>query len=217
MRKLKQKIKLESKNALIGQYGGNDSLDFEGEFEVIEKHQGKYAKSIGHLIISFSFLEDVVDKDLATSINERAYEPGYRIIKYLEFRNKIDLLRDQYAHYIKVCCVRHKKEKLLSELHVIYLKLIELSEFRNKIAHANWASLDKAGFVRYQAKEDRGSEAGGMIFEKFKMTPSVVLKFIRQNQAVSSKIDLFREKVWEAARLEQYRLYKQGEKEKKRN
>ncbi|HEV7702004.1 MAG TPA: hypothetical protein VGO63_00970 [Candidatus Paceibacterota bacterium] len=208
MRKPKEKIKLEIKAAYMGQYGTNDEEDTNGEFEVIEEVEEKYARSIGRLVISFSALEDRVDVDLATAISDRAYEPGYRIIKYLEFRQKIDLLRDDYFAFIKYCLTGKKQSKLLSEIKLIYLKLVELSEFRNIIAHANWQSLDEAGFVRYKSVENR--EGLGMNFRKIKITPSIILKFIRQNYAIASQLSSFRDKVWEADNKEEARRYKKA-------
>jgi hypothetical protein len=155
-------------------------------------------------------MEDSVDRDLATAINERAYEPGYRIIKYLSFRDKINLLRDDYSAYIKAVCIDKKQETLLAELKIIYSKLSELSEFRNKVAHANWASLDNDGFVRCKVVENK--EDMGMVFEKVKMTPSVLIKFIRQNNSVSRKLSEFREKVWQAYTMEEARRYKAKQK-----
>jgi hypothetical protein len=150
--------------------------------------------------------------ELATAINERAYEPGYRIIKYLEFRDKINLWRDHYSDYIKVVLSDKKRIKFLAELKIIYLKLVELSEFRNKIAHANWSSLDKAGFVRYRSIENK--EKSGMSFEKVKMTPGVIIKFVRQNNAISVRINEFRENFWEARNTEDRKWYNKQQKNK---
>ena len=212
MRKPKEKIKLDTKVAWMGQYGENDDSDILGEFETIERVQEKYAKSIGMLIISFSSLEDTVDRDLATAINDRAYEPGYRIIKYLEFRDKINLLKDDYSAFIKYCFTGKKRIKFIGELKTIYSKLVELSEFRNKIAHANWLSLDKAGFVRYKSIENKVDI--GMSFEKVKLTPSVIIKFTRQNIAVSNRLNSFKDKIWEAEKIERWRLHQRQQKRK---
>ncbi len=209
MRKPKEKIKLDTKLSYMGQYGYSDDIKDEGEFETLKKVEEKYAKSIGMLMISFSELEDTTDKDLATAINERAYEPGYRIIKYLEFREKIDLLKDDYSAYIKYVFEGKKQVQFLAELKLLYLKLIELSEFRNKIAHANWLSLDKEGFVRYKIVENKVE--AGMSFHKVKMTPSIIIKFIRQNYAVSNRLGLFRDKLWETNNRQVAKRYKEHE------
>lgn len=207
MRKPKEKIKLNTKLSHMGQYGGSEAVQDEGEFEILQQVEEKYAKSIGMLMISFSELEDTVDRDLATAINERAYEPGYRIIKYLKFREKIDLLKDDYSAYIKYSFEGKNRVSFFVELRTLYAKLIELSEFRNKIAHANWSSLDKAGFVRYKSVENKVE--AGMSFQKVKMTPAIIIKFVRQNHAVSSKLGVFREKLWDASHKQEVKRHKE--------
>ena len=212
MRKPKEKIKLESKYSRMGQYGGSEDDNAVGEFVVLYEQKEKYSKSIGALMISFSELEDAVDKDFANSISDRSHERGYRIIKYLDFRDKINVLRDDYIAYIKHVASEPKQSKLLAEMKIIYLKLVELSEFRNRVAHANWASLDNAGFV--SCKIIVNKEEMGIGFEKVKMTPAVIIKFVRQNNAVSRKLEYFREKVWDANRARDAKWHKQMEKER---
>lgn len=207
MRKPKEKIKLDTKLAYLGQYGESDRVEDEGEFETIAKIAQRYAKSIGMLMISFAELEDTVDRDLATGISERAYEPGYRIIKYLEFREKIDLLKDDLSAFIKYVFEGNQQSKFLSELKTLHAKLVELSEFRNKIAHANWSSLDKAGFVRCKSVENKAE--AGMSFQKIKMTPAIIVKFIRQNYAVSNRVGNFRENLWEANQRQEAKRYRE--------
>jgi hypothetical protein len=149
-------------------------------------------------IFSFSNLENSVDNDLARSINERGYEPGYRIIKYLNFRTKINLWKDDYYNFIKLSCPKNKQDALIKKVDAVHSKLAELSEFRNKVAHANWQSLDAKGFVRTKIIEDR--ELGGISFEKVKMTPGILIKFIRQNNSLANKLEPIRENIWEVVR-----------------
>jgi hypothetical protein len=203
MRKPKEKIKLNIKKVGFGQYGESEDGGVVGEFETIEGQHLRYAKAIGSFVISFAELEDSVDRDLATAINERAHEPGYRIIKYLTFRDKIDLLNDDYVAFIKYLSSKSDKKRLLTEIRIIHNKLCELSEFRNKVLHANWQSLDKSGFVRTKIIENK--DDFGIQFKKIEMTPSVLVKFRRQNESVSNMIYMFREKVWEANRKDRIR------------
>jgi NADH dehydrogenase FAD-containing subunit len=92
MRKPKDKIKLDKKYVIVSQYGGEeDNIDYDYN-NIIYKEWDKYAFSIGRLIIYFSELEESVNNDFATLINERAHDPGLRIVKYLEFREKVDIL-----------------------------------------------------------------------------------------------------------------------------
>lgn len=210
MRNPKEKIRIDKKYSPMGQYGESEDTTSDGEFETMEEQEEKYARSVGMFIISFSYMEDAVDRELAKLINERAHEPGYRIIKYLSFRDKINLLKDEYSSLIKGVCPKDKQEKVLIELKTIYGKLVELSEFRNRVAHANWSSLDKAGFVRSKILENK--EEYGMSFEKIKMTPGVLIKFIRQNNSVSNKLDPFTDKIWEIHNKEERQRYRQTNK-----
>lgn len=205
MRKPKEKIKTETKKVLLAQYGGTEDDTVVGEFETIENQHAKYASSIGSLIISFAELEHSVDDEVATAISDRAHEPGYRIIKYLKFRDKINFLNDHYSAHIKFLGSKSRQRFLFAELKIIYNKLCELSEFRNKVAHADWPSLDTLGFVRTKISENR--EDVGMQLEKFKMTPGVLVKFRKQNESLSNRICLFREKIENAHNLEDRRRY----------
>jgi hypothetical protein len=144
-----------------------------------------------------------LDVDFAKSIHDSSYESGYRIIKYLSFRDKVNLLHDDYVAFIKYCCTGNKQIKLLEEINVIFSKLKELSEFRNKIAHANWYSLNKNGFVICRAIENKGE--AGMLLEKVKMTPGVLMKFTRQNYSVSNNLGEIREKIWDTINKETYK------------
>lgn len=209
MRKPKEKILLETKRIDLGQYGESEDDTVIGEFETIENQHAKYSSAIGSLVLSFSELENTLDNDLATAINERAHEPGYRIIKFLKFRDKINLLKDDYSAHIKYLESSLQKERLLGELEIIYNKLCELSEFRNKVAHANWSSLDHSGFVRTKIIENK--EDPGLQFIKIKMTPGVLVKFRKQNESLSNRLSIYREKVWEAHRKEAYQRYRKNE------
>ena len=209
MRNPKEKIRLETKRVYIGQYGGSEDDSVVGEFETIENQHKKYSSAVGSFIISFAQLEDSVDNDLATAINERMHEPGYRIIKYLSFRDKINLLNDDYVAFIKYCISGSNKIRLLAENKVIHDKLCELSEFRNKVVHANWQSLDSSGYVRTKIVENKDDI--GMEFEKVKMTPGVLIKFRKQNEALANRLGLFRERVWDTNNRESARMYRKTE------
>lgn len=208
MRKPKEKIKLETKKVYLAQYGGTEDDTVVGEFETIENQHSKYANAIGSFVISFAELENSVNNELATAINERAHEPGYRIIKYLSFRNKIDLFNDHYSAYVKVFRSKPTTKRMLAELKIIYNKLCELSEFRNKVAHADWTSLDKTGFVTTKILENK--DDFGIQLEKVKMTPGVLVKFRKQNEALSVRINAYREKVWEINNREYASQYKKN-------
>ena len=165
----------------------------------MKKNRVKYANAIGNFIISFSEIEEGVNNVLSSLINERSHYPGYRIIKYLNFRTKINLLKDEWVSYVKIASKEEKKKELLEEIEIIYNKLREISEFRNKVAHANWVTLDKGGFVTCKIKEDK-NEFGMLQFEKIKITPGIILKFLRQMSAISSKLGEYPERLWDNSR-----------------
>lgn len=215
MRKPKERIKLEIKKVSLAQYGGTEDETVVGEFETIENHHAKYASSIGSFIISFSELEHAVDNEVATAISASAHEPGYRIIKYLTFRDKANFFNDHYFAFIKFLESEATKLRLLTELRMIFNKLCELSEFRNKVAHADWLSLDTSGFVRTRIVENRDDI--GMQLEKVKMTPGVLVKFRKQNESLSHRLDSFRDRVWNTHNREDVVRCRRMEALKKKN
>ena len=188
-----KKISLIGKKVPLGQYGEETETILE-DITPIEEKFDSYSNAIGSFMLTFSDLEASVDNDLATAINERTHEPGYRIIKYLKFMNKINLLKDEYTNFICYFVSGSKKDKLIKEINTIHNKLVELNAFRNKVAHADWNSLDDDGFVR--TKIEQSKTKGGIDLKKIKMTPNVILKFKRQNIATGNKIAEFRDKIW---------------------
>lgn len=184
----------------------HEKIPTEKEFEPLEQYarpvleltrirKDNYSKSIGSFFISFSKLETALDYMIITSISDRSDERGYRIIKYLEFNEKIKLAKDEYQRISSF--LAHKKIIEFNQkiLWAIIKKLEEISEFRNKIAHANWESLDAKGFVRTKIKEDKLGL--GVHFEKIKITPEVIYKFTRQIQTLSKGIDEYVENIFE--------------------
>ncbi len=188
MRNPKKKIAIEREFEVLEQYGhpfGNE--DFL-------KRKG-YPQAIGNFLIAFSYLETSLDHLIITIISDRSDEPGYRIVKYLNFRNKTELAREEYWNMITYISNKRLKEKHKKKFEVIFQKLVELSEFRNKVVHANWMTLDERGYVR--VKIGKNSEYGWIEFENWKITPDLLHKFTRQANAIGSRIDSFKETVFE--------------------
>lgn len=185
MRKPTQKIPIERKKEALEQY------DFWSG-EAGEEQKEVYARSIGLFLIAFSSVEASLDTMLAELINGRSHEPGLRIVKYLNVRTKIDIARDHYKQMIQLTEKGKMKKRIDSE--IIFNKLVEISEFRNKVAHANWATLESDGFVRVDIKE--GKDGTGIYFESIKMTPGIIRKFIRQCESLENRIDLFVNQEW---------------------
>lgn len=186
MKRIKEKIFLEKREEELEQY------DYYDDEEIYKKWQ-LYSKSIGSFLISFSNLEYSLNQMVVKTFSDRADYDGIRIIKYLSFRDKLNFSNDQYKSMIHIC-INNKKTKTseLRKLQMIIDKLDEISVFRNKIAHANWTTLNKKGFVRVDFKE---SGVGGIVFQLIKITPAVINKFVRQADAIISRIDTFTDEI----------------------
>ena len=188
MRKPNEKIPLDTTEDALEQY------DHYSDEEIFLK-QNNYARAIGTFIIAFSELEASLDSLIANSIEDRGDDPGYRIIRYLKFRDKINFSADQYKQLIHIkktyeSLSNKDAEKLNSQLNIINSKLGELSEFRNKIAHANWMTLDNQGYVRTKIILN---DEYFVAFTKIKLSPNVILKFTRQCASLANKINLLKE------------------------
>lgn len=188
MRKPKERIPLETNQEVLEQY------DYYSDEQIFSK-QNNYARAIGTYIIAFSRLEASLDSLVASSIEDRSDDPGYRVIRYLKFRDKINFASDQYKlriHFKKTNEGTSNKlaDKLTAQLAIITSKLEELSEFRNKIAHANWMTLDPNGYVRTKIILN---DEHFISFKTIKLSPSVILKFTRQCSSLAGKIDSFKE------------------------
>ena len=181
------KIKLEKEKAVLDQY------DYGVDEVIYEKH-AQYAPRIGEFFISFSNLEISLNRLIITMISDRSDEEGYRMIKYLNFRNKIELANDQYKYFINYSNSPAIKLRYARRLSAIFKKLQEISEFRNKVAHANWMSLTKKGFVRTKIRENYDGK--GVEFENIKITPAILYKFQRQCETLVNDIDDFLDRVF---------------------
>lgn len=184
MRKPKEKIPTESRTETIDQYAWFD------DDEIFRNHD-RYALAIGKFMVAFSGLESCLDSTLANAINDRADDPGYRIIKHLNFGKKTELFRDDRGSLIKMCFRGRRAQKHLAALKIVCDRLAELGEFRNKVAHARWVTLDSDGYVRVRIEEN--PQHGGTCFRKTKMTPSIIIKFTRRCDALVARIENFTE------------------------
>jgi hypothetical protein len=189
MRKPHSRIPLEKEEVLLEQYDNPYG-------EAMDKHESDYSVAIGRFLISFSYLENALDSLVSQAIHSGTDEAGYRVIKYLNYRNKVNLALDIYRQVLSFITKKRLKELNTKRLEIVTAKLIELGEFRNKIAHANWMTVDRRGYVRVKMLEDHNK--GRLMFEKIKMTPNIIYKFTRQCHAVASKIDVFKDEIWQS-------------------
>ncbi len=177
-----QRIELESTIELLDQFGRPFG-------ELTARQVESYSRAIGKFFMSFSYLETSLDHMIITAISERADERGYRVIKYLKFRDKIYYAKGEYSRMVSCIRNRRRKDGFYSRLETICRRLIEISEFRNKVAHANWESLAVSGFVRVKIKDEQSGE--GIQFVRVKMTPRVMNRFSRLAISVANDIDRF--------------------------
>lgn len=180
--------------------GNNQRIELESEIELLEqfgrpfgeltaRQEEKYSLAIGKFFMAFSYLETSLDHMIITAISDRADEQGYRVIKYLKFRDKINYSKDEYLRMISFIQNERRRNSFISKLNVITRKLTEVSEFRNKVAHANWESLSESGFVRVRIQDERSG--GGIEFLRVKMTPKVMNRFSRLAIKTADDIDEF--------------------------
>jgi hypothetical protein len=105
---------------------------------------------------------------------------GYLIIEGLTMYNKIDLFIKMYSQLE----AQARENKSKKELHNIIISMREINQFRNNIAHANWQSMTRDGFVRIKIVVDNND--GYIKFKKIKLTTKM---FKEKNIQVNSLIN----------------------------
>jgi len=149
--------------------------------EYIEKVSEKYAGLIGSFIIKFSELEYEIDQAIAKSFIDDCDSEGYRIIKFLNINNKIELF---YEIYLERANFINKKNIPL--LKKIKKDLDSLRIFRNQLAHANWTTLTKEGYVRTKIESDKHD---GMInLVKVRILPRIIRDYTNRLDSTLLKI-----------------------------
>jgi hypothetical protein len=125
------------------------------------EHLNDYEVIVGRYIILFSYLEHNINKLIANLLNERTDELGYLVTTKMTVSNKIDLI----SRFTQLGSARDVKE--YKKLEKLIPKVKDLNEFRNVMAHANWASMQEDGTVRIKTKVD---ETNGVWFENRKLS-----------------------------------------------
>jgi len=164
------------------------------DFEFLEQHdflvgeyiydvEHRYAPAIGFFLISFSSFEHELNSAIAGYIHDRTDEPGLAITQMLSVRSKIELF---YKLYIRLEAAKSNPSSNKEKLKNIYKRMIEINNFRNKIVHANWISLQKGYTVRTKTTTD--NENGYVKFERIKILPSDIKKMTIKAEKMSEKI-----------------------------
>lgn len=146
--------KTAKKTDILEQY---DFVDTDYMYE----HLSEYEIFVGRYLILFSYLEHDINQLIAKLLTERTDELGYLVTTKMTVSNKIDLI----SRFTQAGSANGIKE--YKKLGKLIPKLKDLNEFRNVIAHANWASMQEDGTVRIKTKVD---ETNGVWFENRKIT-----------------------------------------------
>lgn len=178
---------MKTKKIDIEQY---DYVDTE-EIQVLTK---RYAYQIGKYFIKFSELEHNLNIQIAHTISDRSDQPGYRVVRYINGpTKKFEFLFETYKEILS-----YGDKQLTQEISIEYQELRELIkkhiEFRNKLAHANWASLTKEGFVRDSIIPDTN---GRLQFRKLQITTSLIKSLIDEIDNIIDRLYEFEENLYE--------------------
>ena len=133
--------------------------------DYIDKVARRYEARIGRLFIRFSELEHTLDIAIAERLSDRSHDLGYMVLDGVSLNNKIELFRKLLHSYTKLL-----RPSRLKTFQSIVKRLHEARVFRNYVAHANWRSLEKSGYVRTRVTE----KDGDIVFKKVRVTPSVL-------------------------------------------
>ena len=156
-----------------------DYLVDDNQLEITEIKK-TFGNLMGSFLINFSFFEHDLNIAIAEFISQRSHDMGYLIIEGLTMYNKIDLFIKMYSQLE----AQARENKSKKELHNIIISMREINQFRNNIAHANWQSMTRDGFVRIKIVVDNND--GYIKFKKIKLTTKM---FKEKNIQVNSLIN----------------------------
>ena len=166
--------------------------DYLEQFDHYEDDQMKkmsrlYSGKIGKVIISFNELESVLESCISFLINNRTDSLGMQVIEYLDFSEKISLGIKLIASNIGIMGEVEYKVPL----QTLRKEFVRLSEIRNLVAHAKWASLDKKSFVRTTLKVE--TSTGDVKFKAYKITPDILIKINKDINRLRDDFETFLE------------------------
>ena len=171
----------------------NDHLTELEQYDYIDddyfdKAIGKYSSLIGEFIMKFSYLEHEIEIAIAEFVSERCHDVGYLFITKIDrMSDKIDLFYKYYKN------LEHCIEKERTQLKEIVKAITSMSEFRNKLAHAKWQSIQKDGRIRVKIKSNKST--GVIQFKNEIIKPKDIRTKIEEIDSLINKIDEYREEV----------------------
>jgi len=157
--------------------------------DFFDKAVKKYSEALGKFFMEFSDLEHELNITIADIICEHSHDLGYQIMERMSMRNKIDLFYRLFAFRES-----HFESKEKSKLRDIKVSLIDLNNFRNLLAHANWKTIQKDGSVRTRFISDKNS--GCVEFKKIIIKPKDIRANIKEIYKLTSKLYYYREKTF---------------------
>jgi hypothetical protein len=137
----------------------------------IDKVARRYEARIGRLLIRFSELEHNLDIAIADRLSDRSHELGYLVLEGYSLHNKIELFRKLLHPHVQLLLPSR-----MNKFQSIVRKLHEARIVRNYVAHANWRTLERSGYVRTRV----GEKEGDIVFKKVRITPSVLEAWYRR-------------------------------------
>jgi hypothetical protein len=159
-----------------------------GAGEYFERAAPRYSRRVGLFLNRCSALEHDLDLATAEFISSRSHQIGYLFLESLSLNARIELFR-------KLLEARLSDDRLparhLRELRRIVKQLHDLRVFRNRVAHANWATLGPSGYVRTKVQE----KAGAIHFQTVRITPAVLVAWTRRLVKPQARLEVFCETV----------------------
>ena len=156
--------------------------------DYIDKAEDRYAPWIGLFLIRFSELEHTLDTTIADFLMDRSHEMGYLVIAGTSLNNKIELFRKLFHLHTK-----YMRPQKLARLKRLVKRLHDLRVFRNYVAHANWSTLEKTGYVRTRIDEKDGE----VILKKVRMTPDKINSWVGRIEVADEDLYDFAENMTE--------------------
>lgn len=141
---------------------------------------GTYYSLIGRVLVSFSVLENMLDRMIMHITNSNTDIEGVRLVNMFTFVQKLNYLASGFMLYID----DDKKEALRS----LSKNIESCIEVRNLIAHAKWQTITYDGFVRCQTRTDKH---GYIYFRYFEFTNDTLNGLIDSVEEVMQDVIAF--------------------------
>lgn len=160
------------------QYGdlALDQYDYHLSDAIYHVH-GEYHSLIGRVFVSFSGLEEMLDRMMMYTANPNADADGLMLVNMFTFIQKLNYVVRSILPFIN-----DTKKKTLRGISKDIEACIEI---RNLVAHAKWETLTYDGFVRCQTRTDKD---GYMYFRYFEFTDDTFKGIVESIDAVMQDV-----------------------------